>query len=78
MTPGILAHASVASNIHLLSAWIEAQMAYRGQAGGIDRHSLRPGISMDKGLRLCKQCTEDGSDTTYALPDRLDYEVVHQ
>jgi D-alanyl-D-alanine carboxypeptidase len=33
MTPGILAHASVASNIHLLSAWIEAQMAYRGQPG---------------------------------------------
>jgi len=33
MTIDILAHEDVASAINLLSAWIEAQMAYRGQPG---------------------------------------------
>jgi D-alanyl-D-alanine carboxypeptidase len=33
MTEEILAHKEVASNIDLLSAWIEAQMAYGGQPG---------------------------------------------
>ena len=31
MTSELLAHADVASNIELLSTWIEAQMAYNGQ-----------------------------------------------
>src|SRR5262249_7480771 len=33
MASEILTHAEVASNIDLLSAWIEAQMAYNGQPG---------------------------------------------
>jgi CubicO group peptidase (beta-lactamase class C family) len=33
MASAILTHAEVASNIDLLSAWIEAQMAYNGQPG---------------------------------------------
>ena len=33
MASEILAHAAVASHIDLLSAWIEAQMAYNGQPG---------------------------------------------
>ena len=33
MPSNILSHQAVSSNINLLSAWIEAQMAYRGQPG---------------------------------------------
>jgi hypothetical protein len=33
MASEILTHAEVASNIDLLSAWIEAQTAYNGQPG---------------------------------------------
>lgn len=33
MPSAILAHADVAAQIDLLSAWIEAQMTYSGQAG---------------------------------------------
>ena len=33
MTHELMSHEPVASNIDLLSAWIESQMAYRGQPG---------------------------------------------
>ena len=48
MTCELLAHADVASNIGLFSAWIEAQMAYRGQPG------LSAGIVCDQELVWAK------------------------
>jgi len=48
MAGEILAHQAVASNIDLLSAWIEAQIAYRGQPG------LSIGLVYDQALVWAK------------------------
>jgi CubicO group peptidase (beta-lactamase class C family) len=48
MTSKILSHQEVASNVDLLSAWIESQMAYRGQPG------LSMGIVYDQHLLWSK------------------------
>ena len=72
MTHELMSHEPVASNIDLLSAWIESQMAYSGQPG------LSIAIIRDQDIVWSKgRCVRDSCGTEHDLSYRVDNQTVY-